>query len=65
MQPATPLHNGRWGADNTLASDLTPTLSHNTPPPTPSYALMGGPEGTVVLFSAFTAGGAPCILAAA
>ena len=64
MQPATPLHNGRWGADNTLTSDLVAALSHTHTPP-PSYALMGGPEGTVVLFSAFTAGGAPCILAAA
>lgn len=31
----------------------------------PCHALMGGPEGTLVLLSAFTVGGAPCILAVA
>lgn len=43
------------------------TRAHPRPPSRPHacHALMGGPEGTVVLLSALTAGGAPCILAVA
>lgn len=65
MEPAAPLQDGSWGAEHALTSDLTPPAPGQTQGLPPDYAPIGGPEGTVVLLSAFTAGGAPCILAVA
>lgn len=66
LLPWSPLFRSKMAAgEQRTHSPLTspPPGPHSGPPS--HYALIGGPEGTVVLLSAFTAGGAPCILAVA